>query len=278
MMKRLGMDIPPATVSDWFKDVADLLRPLYYRIRDLVMDTDYIQADETTVPIVDDEKHRTVKGYLWQICAVTQKLLFFHYDKGSRSKDVTLGLFAHFRGALQTDGYAVYDYYEGKDGVLCLNCWAHTRRGFDGSMGNDAARSKYAIEQIGLLYEVERRADDENLTYDERRDLRMRLAVPILQTFEVWLKNEAPKVLPKSPIGKAINYAIAHYGRIVDNTQIAEIGDNVELAVGCKVIGRIIIGNNVIVAPNAVVVKDVPDNAIVGGVPATIIKILGKSV
>lgn len=101
-MKRLGMDIPPAAMSDWFKDVADLLRPLYYRIRDLVMETDYIQADETTVPIVDDEKHRTVKGYLWQICAVTRKLLFFHYDKGSRSKDVVLGLFAHFRGALQT--------------------------------------------------------------------------------------------------------------------------------------------------------------------------------
>ena len=122
MIKRLGMDIPPATVSDWFKDVADLLRPLYYRIRDLVMDTDYIQADETTMPIVDNEKHRAVKGYLWQICAVTQKRLFFHYDKGSRSKDVALRLFAHFRCALQTDGYAVYDYYEGKDGVLCFNC------------------------------------------------------------------------------------------------------------------------------------------------------------
>lgn len=81
-------------------------------------------------------------------------------------------------------------------------------------MSNDAARSKYAIEQIGLLYEVERKADDENLTCDERRDLCMRLAVPILQTFEVWLKNEAPKILPKSPIGKAINYAIAHYDRL----------------------------------------------------------------
>lgn len=46
-------------------------------------------------------------------------------------------------------------------------------RGFNRSMSNDAARSKYAIEQIGLLYEVERKADDENLTYDERRDLRM---------------------------------------------------------------------------------------------------------
>ena len=64
-------------------------------------------------------------------------------------------------------------------------------------MSNDAVRSKYAIEQIGLLYEVERKADDENLTCDERRDLRMRVAVPILQTFEVWLKNEAPRSFPR---------------------------------------------------------------------------------
>jgi hypothetical protein len=44
------------------------------------MQTDYIQADETTVPIVDDEKHKTVKGYLWQVCSVMEKLMFFHYE------------------------------------------------------------------------------------------------------------------------------------------------------------------------------------------------------
>lgn len=214
MMKRLGMNLPPATVSGWFTDVADLLRPLYFRIRELVMDTDYIQADETTVPIVDDEKHKTVKGYLWQVVSVMRKLLFFHYDKGSRSKDVALGLFAHYRGALQTDGYAVYDYYEGKDGVLCLNCWAHTRRGYDRALNNDKARAEYAISQIGLLYEIERKADDDNLTYDERKELRLRLATPILQSFEAWLMNEAPKVLPKSPIGKAIRYTLDHYDRL----------------------------------------------------------------
>lgn len=57
-----------------------------------------------------------------------------------------------------------------------------------------------------------------------------------------------------------------------NNSQIEEIVNNVELAVGCKVIGKIKIGNNVVVAPNAVVVKDVPDNTIVGGVPAKTIK------
>lgn len=50
------------------------------------------------------------------------------------------------------------------------------------------------------------------------------------------------------------------------------IGNNCELAVGCKIIGDVTIGDNVIVAPNSVVVKDVPANAIVSGIPATILK------
>ena len=55
-----------------------------------------------------------------------------------------------------------------------------------------------------------------------------------------------------------------------DNRAI--IGNNVNLSVGCKVIGKVTIGDNVIVAPNSVVIKDVPANAVVSGVPAVIIK------
>ena len=57
-----------------------------------------------------------------------------------------------------------------------------------------------------------------------------------------------------------------------DNAQLAVIGNNVELCVGAKVIGGVNIGDNVVVAPNAVVVKDVPQSSIVGGVPANILK------
>jgi len=52
----------------------------------------------------------------------------------------------------------------------------------------------------------------------------------------------------------------------------ATIGDNVELTLGSKIIGKVIIGDNVIVAPNSVVVKDIPAYSIVSGVPAKIIK------
>lgn len=50
------------------------------------------------------------------------------------------------------------------------------------------------------------------------------------------------------------------------------IGDYVAFGPGAKAFGSIFIGNNVFVAPNAVVTKDVPDNCIVGGVPAKFIK------
>ena len=213
-LKRDGISLPPPTVNDWFLDTADLLRPLYYRIRDLVLGSDYIQADETTVPIINNEKHKTVKGYLWQVRAVMLDLLFFHYDHGSRGKEVALGLFAHFKGAMQTDGYAVYDLYEDKKGVLSLVCWAHARRYFERALNNDKARAELALEKIGLLYDVEREADDKNLSYGERSRLRMEVSVPILMGFEAWLQAEYPKVMPKSPIGKAINFARERFDRL----------------------------------------------------------------
>lgn len=49
------------------------------------------------------------------------------------------------------------------------------------------------------------------------------------------------------------------------------IGDNVYIAAGSRVLGGITIGNNVVIGANAVVIKDVPDNCIVAGVPAKII-------
>ena len=69
---------------------------------------------------------------------------------------------------------------------------------------------------------------------------------------------------------------VVNTGVIVGNNKkggMAVIGNHVDLTIGCKVIGNVHIGNNVIVAPNSVVVKDVPDNAVVSGIPAKILKI-----
>ena len=54
---------------------------------------------------------------------------------------------------------------------------------------------------------------------------------------------------------------------------VPKIGNNVYISHGAIVVGGITIGNNVTIGANAVVTKPVPDNAIVAGVPAKILRI-----
>lgn len=214
IFKQQGLKIPQPTINDWFKETADLLRPLYFRLKELTLGSDYLQVDETTIPIVRNEKQKTIKGYIWMVRAVMEDLVFFHYDYGSRAQKVIIPLLKDFQGALQTDAYAVYDIYENKKGVLPLGCWAHARRKFFEAEKEDKARAEYALEQIGLLYDIEKRADEENLSYEERSDLRTRLSYPLMVRFEKWLLMEADKTLPKSRIGKAIRYTYNIYHKL----------------------------------------------------------------
>jgi transposase len=214
MFKRVGVYLPPPTVNGWIRETADLLRPLHFRLQELVMQADYLQSDETTIPIVHEEKHKTVKGYIWLVRSVMDGRQFFYYDHGSRSGKVVLKLFGKFKGALQTDGYEPYEQLDAKKGIILLGCWAHARRKFWESRSNDEARAEYALQQIQLLYDVERQADDANLSCEERAELRSRLAYPILVRFEKWLVAQYPEVLKSSPIGKAIRYTYQRFDKL----------------------------------------------------------------
>ncbi|WP_241901711.1 serine O-acetyltransferase [Vibrio cyclitrophicus] len=55
-------------------------------------------------------------------------------------------------------------------------------------------------------------------------------------------------------------------------TNVPIIGNNVYIGAGAKVLGPITIGNEVVIGANSVVVSDIPDNCLVVGVPAKIIK------
>lgn len=68
-----------------------------------------------------------------------------------------------------------------------------------------------------------------------------------------------------------IGQGITIGGRL-KNPVVPVIGNKVYIAAGARILGPIKIGNNVIIAPNAVVIKDVTDHCIVGGIPAKVIK------
>jgi transposase len=214
MFKLVGVSIPASTVNGWFGGSSDLLRALYYRLREIVLNTDYIQVDESTVPVINDEKHRAVKSYLWVVRSVMDNLMFFHYDKGSRAQKVVIELLQNYQGAIQTDGYEAYSIYENKKGVLLMGCWAHARRKFNDALKEDESGASYALEQIGMLYNVEAMATDQQLDHAQRAALRERLAYPILCAFEKWIVKYYPKAIPQGRMYKALTYTYSLFHRL----------------------------------------------------------------
>jgi transposase len=206
IFKLAGISLPASTVNGWFMASSDLLRALYYKLRDIVMASDYIQVDESTVPVINNEKHRAVKAYLWVVRSVMKDLLFFHYDRGSRAQKVVIDLLKDYKGAVQTDGYEAYSIYEHKKGVLLLGCWAHARRKFKEALKEDKAGAEYALEQISMLYRVETMATDQQLDYEQRAELRAKLAYPVICAFEKWIEKHFPKALPKGRMERALSY------------------------------------------------------------------------
>lgn len=212
--ERSGIKIPEPTILGWFQEVSDLLMPLHFRLWELMKKTDYLQCDETTLPVVRSDKHKTVKGYIWLVRDPMCGRQYFYWDKGSRSGEVVLKLFSGYQGALQTDGYERYELLDGKKGVILLSCWAHARRKFSDAIKNDKERAKSVLEQIQLLYEVERQIKDQALSFEDTAKLRVRLAYPIMVRFEKWLVAEYARVIKGNPIEKAILYTYNRFNKL----------------------------------------------------------------
>jgi transposase len=128
IFKRQKIILAASTVNGWFCDSVDLLRLLYETLKKEVLSSDYIQIDESTIPVMDkDHPGSTRKGYHWIVKSPVQNQLFFHYQQGSRAQKVVVELLHPFQGAVQSDAYGAYDIYENKKGVLLLGCMAHAR-------------------------------------------------------------------------------------------------------------------------------------------------------
>lgn len=216
--KRLGVEISDKTIGGWVASSGDLLAPLYERLMQTVQQGDYIQADETPIKVLDKDKQgETHKGYYWVYYSPLTKSACYQYRKG-RGREGPKEFLKDFQGALQADGWQVYDKFEKRQGILLLGCMAHVRRKFEEAQDNDRARATYALSEIQKLYGIERKARDGQLDDEGRKKLREAESRPILESLKGWLLENAPapdrKVVPKSDIGRAVSYALGMWHRI----------------------------------------------------------------
>lgn len=212
--RHLGIRISESTLSGWFKPVCELLEPLYEVLKMQALASDYIQVDETTVGVINKEKGKTDKEYLWMVRSVVDRLVLFHYDSGSRSGETIGKLLKSFKGYLQSDGYDAYNVFDDKEEVCLVACLAHMRRSFETAQSENKSLSEYALTEIQKLYNIERMANEQDMSDEERAALREKLATPILDSFEKWMEQTYQIVRPKSLVGKAIKYTYALWARM----------------------------------------------------------------
>jgi transposase len=221
--KRWGIELPESTIYGWITGTCKLMEPLYECLKKKVLASNYLQADESPMPVLTEEKKgQTHRGYMWVYHSPPRRLVLFDYRPG-RGQEGPKELLRNFKGFLQTDGYAVYDQFETDKNITLVGCMAHARRYFDQALNNDRETAEYMMQRFAKLYDLERRMRQINTTDTEIIENRIRDAVPVLEEMNAFMKAKITQVTPQSTIGKAIGYALPRWEKLSIYTQHAEL-------------------------------------------------------
>ena len=199
---RQKMEIARSTLCGWMSAAAHVIEPLYKLLCDRVRQSAVLHSDDTTVPVMSQGHCRT--GRLWTYVGDESNPYIVYDYTPTRKSDGPLGWLGEWKGYLQADAYAGYDKLYAKGEVVEVACWAHARRKIFEAKESDAARSLWMLELIRRLYAVEEEAKEPQ----DRLHLRQSQSKPILQQIHLWLQEQSTQVLPRSPIGQAITYAL----------------------------------------------------------------------
>jgi transposase len=183
----------------------------------LGLESKVVQNDDTPVKVQDHDGKGIKTGRLWATIGDHDHRYIVHHYTPDRSGAGPGAIFRGYRGYLQADAYSGYDALYASGAIVEVGCPMHARRKFYEARTTDPRRSHEALAWIGLLYEVERQAkqwpgaEDPAVLVAARHALRQERSRPLFEKFGAWLEAEAPRVLPKSPIGEAIGYARNHW-------------------------------------------------------------------
>jgi len=143
----------------------------------------------------------------------------------NRKRDGPQQFLATYQGYLHADAFSGYDGLYLPDTrtaaarIREVACNAHARRKFYEARHSDALGAHQALAYYRQLYELEERARQLDFNEAQRLQMRRDLAVPILEQFRQWLEAQRPQVLPKSPMGEAVGYALHNWTALIRYTE-----------------------------------------------------------
>ena len=223
IFRRLSIDISRATLSNWVLKSAELLRPFYDRLHEQLIRQKIIQADETTLNVIQDGRETKSKSYMWLYQSGSQDaecpIVLYDYQ-ATRAGQHTQTFLQGFSGYLQVDGYAGYHVLEAEDCFL-LGCMAHARRKFDealkvlpkASRQNKTGMVQTALRKFTRLYAIEKQIKE--LTAEQRYLIRLEKSQPILDDLKQWCEQSVSKTSKDAVLSKAIRYTLNQWPYLV---------------------------------------------------------------
>lgn len=226
-LAHLGMaGLKEATLTGWFKRTMQLLQPLYKALVAEVFKSGYVQADETTTPVINRDTGQAEKEYLWMARAVMEGLAVFFYDDGSRAGRVIKDKADEhgFKGYLQCDGFGGYTAaFKPGCGVALVACLVHIRRAFERGLEENRQAATWFLVRIRQLYHIEHKCDAAGMDFDQRKAARLLESKPVMDEMKAWLETEGIKYSEGSLMGKAVTYAYtrwAHMERVLEDGRL----------------------------------------------------------
>ena len=213
---RHGVEIADQTMCGWMAQSAELIEPLYERLKKFVLASKVVGTDDTPVKVLDRNLPHTRKGRIWPYTGDRDHPAVVYDYTPTRERSGPEEFLKNYRGYLQADAYAAYDSFFTKPerGMTEVACWAHTRRHFHKALDADPSRMRTVLVLIAQLYRVEKTARKQNLRGEQLRLLREHGAKPALDKLREYLLEINGQVLPKSPAGQAVNYALKNWAAL----------------------------------------------------------------
>lgn len=202
---RLGIPISRQTLCDWTGWCSDQVDPVVKAMADYILSQPLVQSDETPVRMqLADGQMQTAR--LWGYGLPWAEVVFdFRTDKSQEGPlEFLQGTAARF---IQADGGSSYGPVFKKLDLLHIACMAHIRREIFEARADAPLAVDLVLAAIQKLYRIERQAKEMGLSLADRLELRQREAKPIFLEVGQLISTLRKDVLPKSPLGKALQYA-----------------------------------------------------------------------
>ena len=220
--QRLGVEISRTSMCSWAMQVASSSQPLLNLLIDEVLSGFLIQADETTLQVLQEKgRDPTTKSYMWIFRRgdPDKPVLIYQYHP-TRGGDVAKAFLRDFEGCVQTDAYSGYNFLDYDEKIRHIGCWAHARRKFMDVIKAQGKNHKIgsadkALSYIRKLYQIEKEAREKGLSPDEIYQIRQKESKPILEDFKQWLLSTSLRTPPKGLLGKAVAYTLNQWDRLV---------------------------------------------------------------